>query len=177
MSKEGSTISGMMDAFATSISIALQYGVPLRTLVKKFIHTRYEPAGMTNNPRIRMAKSITDYLFRWMALKFLTRDECVEAGINIDLEQTLLDGVSHEGDKIIDMNKDMQPALKVKEVAYIDNAQITAAATAPEPASANTKFAFINAEDSPACCNCGSIMVRSASCYKCLNCGNTSGCS
>src|SRR5207245_7621136 len=75
MSKEGSTISGLMDAFATSISIALQYGVPLRVLVNKFIHSRFEPAGMTNNPEIRFAKSVVDYIFRYLGMKYLSRED------------------------------------------------------------------------------------------------------
>src|SRR5256712_7596136 len=79
MSKEGSTISGLMDAFATSISLALQYGVPLEVLVKKFAHTRFEPSGFTKNPEIPIAKSITDYIFRWLASKFLdgTQQEAI----------------------------------------------------------------------------------------------------
>ena len=75
MSKEGSTVSGLMDSFATGISLALQYGVPLKVLVNKFSHSRYEPSGITNNPEVRFAKSITDYIFRWLALKFLPAGE------------------------------------------------------------------------------------------------------
>src|SRR5437870_12256999 len=81
MSKEGSTISGLMDAFATSISIALQYGVPLRVLVNKFIHTRFEPAGMTNNPEIRFAKSVVDYIFRYLGLKYLSKEDQEAMGV------------------------------------------------------------------------------------------------
>jgi ribonucleoside-diphosphate reductase alpha chain len=81
MAKEGSTISGLMDAFATAISIALQYGVPLPALVEKFSHTRYEPAGFTRNRRIPYAKSVTDYLFRWLASRFLEEDACEAVGV------------------------------------------------------------------------------------------------
>jgi ribonucleoside-diphosphate reductase alpha chain len=81
MAKEGSTISGLMDSFATSISIALQYGVPLEVLVKKFCHTRFEPSGFTKNPEIPMAKSIMDYIFRWLAAKFLSAEEAAAVGI------------------------------------------------------------------------------------------------
>jgi ribonucleoside-diphosphate reductase alpha chain len=81
MAKEGSTISGLMDCFATSISIALQYGVPLNVLVKKFIHTRFEPSGFTKNPEIPIAKSIMDYIFRWLASKFLSREEAIGYGV------------------------------------------------------------------------------------------------
>lgn len=83
MAKEGSVISGLMDAFATSISICLQYGVPLDVLVNKFVHMRFEPSGYTNNPEIRVAKSLIDYLFRWMALKFLSRDAQLGIGVNV----------------------------------------------------------------------------------------------
>src|SRR5437867_8232244 len=81
MSKQGSTISGVMDAFATSISLALQYGVPLKDLVNKFIHTRFEPSGVTNNPEIRIAKSIVDYIFRWLGLKFLSKEDQLAVGL------------------------------------------------------------------------------------------------
>ena len=81
MAKEGSTISGLMDSLATSISIALQYGVPLQTLVDKFSHTRFEPSGFTKNPEIPIAKSITDYIFRWLASKFLSREDKAAAGV------------------------------------------------------------------------------------------------
>ena len=81
MAKEGSTISGLMDAFATAVSIALQYGVPLPTLVDKFTHTRFEPSGFTNNPEIPIAKSIMDYIFRWLASKFLNREDQQAAGV------------------------------------------------------------------------------------------------
>src|SRR6185295_1104224 len=81
MAKEGSTVSGLMDAFATAISMALQYGVPLQVLVDKFSHTRFEPSGLTGNPQIPFAKSITDYIFRWLATKFLSPSEQARAGV------------------------------------------------------------------------------------------------
>lgn len=121
MSKQGSTISGVMDAFAASVSIALQYGVPLKTLIKKFIHTRYEPAGITDNPDIRIAKSITDYIFRWMALKFLSREEQLDIGVNIDLtEATKLDsfmgGSAEEQEQqgTVEVNKPTAPAAQAQ---------------------------------------------------------------
>ncbi|HYI82317.1 MAG TPA: vitamin B12-dependent ribonucleotide reductase, partial [Acetobacteraceae bacterium] len=142
MAKEGSTISGLMDAFATSISIALQYGVPLQTLVDKFSHTRFEPSGFTKNPEIPIAKSITDYIFRWLALKFLPSEDAVT-------EQT---------------------APKATAV------QPEAPRRAPEPSTA-AKQSYLNQADAPPCHTCGAIMVRSGACYKCSNCGSTSGCS
>ncbi len=98
MSKEGSVVSGVMDSFATSISLALQYGVPLKTLVDKFMHTRFEPSGFTGNPDIPMAKSIMDYLFRYLALKFLAPEERANVGLIADQQDEYdnegLDGLS-----------------------------------------------------------------------------------
>jgi ribonucleoside-diphosphate reductase alpha chain len=149
MAKEGSTISGLMDAFATAISIALQYGVPLQTMVDKFSHTRFEPSGFTKHPEIPIAKSITDYIFRWLASKFLSRSEKEAAGV------ILRD----------DLPADAQPALGGRTE--------TLSLPAP-PAWAPT---FLYQQDAPSCHECGAIMVRNGSCYKCLNCGSTSGCS
>jgi ribonucleoside-diphosphate reductase alpha chain len=146
MAKEGSTISGFADAFAQAISYALQFGVPLQVLVDKFSHARFEPSGMTKNPDIRFAKSIVDYIFRWMATKFLSNDAQFRAGVN---------------------NREERP---VEEPAK---------AVAPKPAApvASAPYAAMqNQEDAPPCSMCGAIMVRSGSCYKCANCGSTSGC-
>ena len=148
MAKEGSTISGFADAFAQAISYALQYGVPLQALVDKFSHVRFEPSGMSRNPEIRFAKSIVDYIFRWLATKFLSPEAQFHAGVN----GRELDEGSH------------QPAPAVDP---------------PPPASAarRTPISTIqNQEDAPPCSTCGAIMIRSGACYKCVNCGNTSGC-
>ncbi|HYV07867.1 MAG TPA: vitamin B12-dependent ribonucleotide reductase, partial [Blastocatellia bacterium] len=136
MAKEGSTISGLMDSFATSISYCLQYGVPLKFLADKFAHVRFEPSGWTGNQQIPYAKSIPDYIFRWLALKFIGEEavQPVEAGETPQLRPT---------------EPDPQQAL-------------------PFPAQAT---------DAPLCAECGSIMTRNGSCYKCGNCGGTSGCS
>jgi ribonucleoside-diphosphate reductase alpha chain len=153
MAKEGSTISGFADAFAQAISYALQYGVPLQALVDKFSHVRFEPSGMTRNPEIRFAKSIVDYIFRWLATKFLSPEAQFHAGVN--------------GKELDESN---------------GHGQLTATAPAPTPTSAAqpasaTPFSTIqNQEDAPPCSTCGSIMIRSGACYKCVNCGNTSGC-
>jgi ribonucleoside-diphosphate reductase alpha chain len=145
MAKEGSTISGLMDGLATSISIALQYGVPLKTLVTKFSHTRFEPSGFTNNPQIPIAKSVMDYIFRWLASKFLSPEEQRAVGI------VLRDGES--------------------EVLPSEGLSIFPADTVGPGLQA---FRF--QQDAPSCQECGSIMVRAATCYQCLNCGSTSGC-
>ncbi len=158
MSKEGSTISGLMDAFATSVSIALQYGVPLKVLVNKFTHTRFEPAGMTNNPEIRFAKSVVDYIFRWLGLKFLSKEDQDALG----LARTTLESNDAQA-------KLVEP---VVEKPVEKGVEPTRGSRLPEP----DLFTFDPQSDAPACDNCGMIMIRNGSCYKCLNCGNTSGC-
>ncbi|HLP41540.1 MAG TPA: vitamin B12-dependent ribonucleotide reductase, partial [Fibrobacteria bacterium] len=138
MAKEGSVISGLLDSFATAVSLALQYGVPLKVFVDKFSHGRYEPSGFTNNPKIRVASSITDYIFRWLALKFFPSDEAEAASVPPNLPPGL--------------------------------------ATSPPPLAAP---AFLPAPfqlDAPPCPDCGSLMIRAGSCYRCGNCGGTSGC-
>jgi ribonucleoside-diphosphate reductase alpha chain len=135
MAKEGSTISGLMDSFATSISYALQYGVPLKFFVDKFSHVRFEPSGWTGNAQVPYAKSIMDYIFRWMGAKFLGPEYAAsEAGET--------------------------PALRPTE---------------PEPQQALPFASYV--ADSPLCAECGGLMTRNGSCYKCENCGITSGCS
>ena len=138
MSKEGSTISGLMDAFSTSISLALQYGVPLKVLVNKFTHTRFEPAGITTNQDIRFAKSVVDYIFRWLGLKFLPKEEQDALGL---ARTTLENGT------------------QVKLVEPVGSK-----AAAPIAAEVNTR-------EAPEL-----ETLRAGSCYKCNNCGNTSGC-
>ena len=152
MAKEGSTISGFADAFAQAVSYALQYGVPLQDLVDKFSHVRFEPSGMTKNPDVRFAKSIVDYIFRWMAAKFLSPDAQFRAGVN-----------------------NREELVTTPEQLPLDVA--AAAGASPTAALSKPGFAAIqNQEDAPPCSTCGSIMVRSGSCYKCANCGTTSGC-
>jgi ribonucleoside-diphosphate reductase alpha chain len=156
MAKEGSTISGFADAFAQAISYALQYGVPLQALVDKFSHARFEPSGMTKNPEVRFAKSIVDYIFRWMATKFLSPEAQYRAGVNLREEP-------------------------VEDAAPASTAPVTAQAPARtevkiEAARKSEFGALRNQEDAPPCSTCGSIMIRSGSCYKCGNCGTTSGC-
>jgi ribonucleoside-diphosphate reductase alpha chain len=154
MSKEGSTISGLMDSFATAISLALQYGVPLKVLADKFSHARYEPSGFTINKDIPIAKSITDYIFRWLALKFVPEDERP----NIATEENGGSVRSSEGQR-------MQVSLdsNVPDQKHIQEQR--------------EHLVFESQADAPSCYECGSIMVRSGSCYKCFNCGATSGCS
>jgi ribonucleoside-diphosphate reductase alpha chain len=153
MSKEGSTISGLMDSFATAISIALQYGVPLKALVDKFSHMRFEPSGFTKNPNIPIAKSIMDYIFRWLATKFLDGDAQHEAGV-----------IKESGEA----------------EAGADNKVVQLVAAAPRggaPVATISSVTSLYQQDAPPCPDCGAIMIRSGACYKCMNCGAVSGCS
>jgi len=166
MSKEGSTVSGLMDSFATAVSLALQYGVPLKVLVDKFSHSRYEPSGITNNPEIRIAKSITDYMFRWLALKFMPEGERGNAGIPDAVEkQAALNSASPA-------KADVSPlGAMTASLAKSKPPEVSRDSDAAE------KRIFVTQADAPPCPECGTIMVRNAACYKCLNCGSTSGCS
>ena len=160
MAKEGSTISGFADAFAQAISYALQYGVPLQALVDKFSHARFEPSGMTKNPEVRFAKSIVDYIFRWMATKFLNTEAQYNAGVNMK-EPSESSAV---------------PSSEVPGSPVPSSAAAKVTVLAPEKPRGSAFAAMQNQEDAPPCTTCGSIMIRSGSCYKCSNCGTTSGC-
>jgi ribonucleoside-diphosphate reductase alpha chain len=154
MAKEGSTLSGVMDSFATTCSMALQYGVPLKVLVDKFSHTRFEPSGFTSNPQVPYAKSIMDYIFRYLASKFLPATEAQALGVQVD-----------------------QPPLTpltVQAPPALPGSPVSTASAGPAKKGA---LVDIEDRDAPVCFECGSLMVRNGACYKCLNCGSTSGCS
>ncbi|MGH9894657.1 MAG: vitamin B12-dependent ribonucleotide reductase, partial [bacterium] len=167
MAKEGSTISGFADAFAQAISYALQYGVPLQALVDKFSHARFEPSGMTKNPEVRFAKSIVDYIFRWLATKFLSPDAQFRAGVNV--KESEVPGLSSPVSGGSSVSGSAAPVRTSGSVGQ----GFSPADSRPKP----SEFAaFQNQEDAPPCSTCGSIMIRSGACYKCANCGTTSGC-
>jgi ribonucleoside-diphosphate reductase alpha chain len=231
MAKEGSTVSGLMDTFATTVSVALQYGVPLKDLVNKFAHVRFEPSGFTGNAEIPIAKSIVDYIFRWLGSRFLSDDD--KANLGLIARESMVDAAdvstpSGAGGppyaRTADGSAGRPPAVadppappaittqtdqpKASAVGVTD-----ATASSPEKgqelavlatngalagnghaANGNgngkalngggitlnlggVKVAFAAQADAPSCADCGSIMVRNGSCYKCLNCGSTSGCS
>jgi ribonucleoside-diphosphate reductase alpha chain len=154
MAKEGSTVSGLTDSFAIAVSFALQYGVPLDFLINKFAHMRFEPQGFTRNPEIPIAKSIVDYIFRWLGSRFLSPEKQVEIGI------VLRDAEEVEAPPAVE-----GPANAAQVVMPLGIEPISPTST------------FQNQADAPSCSECGSLMVRSGSCYKCHNCGATSGCS
>ncbi len=206
-----------MDSFATAVSVSLQYGVPLKDLVNKFSHLRFEPAGFTGNPEIPMAKSLVDYVFRYLASKFLSSDEKDAVGIISQMTRTdvTASGVGtaaqtsslrsdapaaaapSTGDSGPARSADPVPAAPVQAEAPAPEAQAAEESAAKGGILDGLKVVAQNGEakdraerlavgqapvvfdtaDSPACTDCGSIMVRNGSCYKCINCGATSGCS
>jgi ribonucleoside-diphosphate reductase alpha chain len=230
MAKEGSTVSGLMDTLATTISVSLQYGVPLRDLVNKFAHVRFEPSGFTGNQEIPIAKSIVDYIFRWLGSRFLSDQEKESLGLQpraavVDAppltdpapQETTASGAQSPAPA-------GQPSSVLEspkpETKTTDSDTPKATAIAAEPAEApvvgelkviatnghaanghatngngkttsngnggvapitlnlgGAKVSFQTQADAPSCADCGSIMIRNGSCYKCLNCGSTSGCS
>jgi ribonucleoside-diphosphate reductase alpha chain len=148
IAKEGSTISGLMDTIGILTSMALQYGVPLDVLVSKFSHVRFEPSGFTKNPEIPLAKSLIDYIFRFLGAKFLSPDQRAAVGLGL-VERTI------DSERVLGL----------------------VAAEANADAHVVEELGFSPQSDAPSCADCGSIMIRNGSCYKCLNCGATSGCS
>jgi ribonucleoside-diphosphate reductase alpha chain len=145
MSKEGSTLSGFMDGLALSISVGLQYGVPLKTLVDKLTNTRFDPSGFTENPSIRYASSVLDYIARWLGGRFLSSEYLKPRIAGGEQEPNLSEAVMSS------KAKDSEPADRGNGLASVSHA--------------------------PSCTTCGMLMVPNGSCYKCVNCGSTSGCS
>ncbi len=257
MAKEGSTVSGLMDSFATTVSVALQYGVPLKDLVNKFAHVRFEPSGFTGNQEIPIAKSIVDYIFRWLGSRFLDTDDKASLGL-IDRSSVVevsgqdsapqgttafgaqrlaapspdpvartvaptedstgasapVPGTRSDSDQgVIPETSEAASPPTASEASSSDSDAPKATAVAATPVEAAprdelaviatnghaakgksgngngggssaftlnlgaTKVSFQTQADAPSCADCGSIMVRNGSCYKCLNCGSTSGCS
>jgi ribonucleoside-diphosphate reductase alpha chain len=208
MAKEGSTVSGLMDAFATSISLALQHGVPLRVLCEKFAHTRFEPSGWTGNEQIGYAKSLMDYIFRWLNLRFLSGEQLtLFAGLapqaaplpetptilpDVDPEEDpathkqlsrLADEMSRLRERDRGMGSTSAPGGSIPPEAQ---ASSTGSASASHGPTLQDRGLFHASEamrsmyemgDAPSCSTCGAIMVRNGSCYRCMSCGSTSGCS
>jgi len=179
VSKQGSTLSGIMDAFAKSISYGLQYGVPMRAFVEAFTNMRFEPAGMTDDPDIRMASSIMDYLFRRLSLEYMTYDERAELGIFSRDEriQPTLPGVEEsviETTNGTELATDPKSAPSVSEL--VTQIEMGIAPTAPLSDLSNPN-GIARHSDAPMCMMCGVQMQRAGSCHACPSCGSTSGCS
>jgi ribonucleoside-diphosphate reductase alpha chain len=153
IAKEGTTLAGLMNSFMISVSLGLQYGVPLEVYVSKFSHMRFEPSGLTNDEDIRVAKSIVDYIFRWMGKKFLTADQQEEAGI-------------------------LTPEIKARLAAAYANGGTTPGVNVAEEAATPGQTALFNQwDDAQECARCGGRMIRTGSCYTCRDCGTNTGCS
>jgi len=163
MAKEGSTVSGLVDSFALAVSIALQHGVPLKLFCEKFAHTRFEPSGWSGNPDIGYAKSIMDYIFRWLQLRFLTGQQQLLFE-NLRLKPA---GALPSPDGVGDANGSTpQPRPENRELR-----------TGSPVHAADALSSIVDLGDAPSCSFCGSIMTRNGSCYRCMSCGSTSGCS
>ena len=190
MAKEGSTIGGLMDCFGTAISMSLQYGVPLEVLVNKFSHTRFDPMGHTTNPEIRIAKSVVDYIFRWMGMNFLNGYREASQGLPFkscgDEPQPETPALATEEARTKTWSLEPHPAgnghsangngkidLEMLERAGLS---VQAEDTSNAPSIRSEQFARFQS-DAPACDNCGAITVRNGNCYLCHNCGNSMGCS
>jgi ribonucleoside-diphosphate reductase alpha chain len=176
MSKQGSTLAGVMDAFSIAISIALQYGVPLETYVSKFVNMRFEPAGMTDDPDVRMATSVVDYIFRRMALDYLPKDKREQLGILSAEERTMQ--LSADYGAGADTGIDIE-TLRAS-VDSTASAPPTQGRPAPIYVGSSTELVELQlgkAADAPLCMTCGTKMRPAGSCYVCEGCGSTSGCS
>jgi ribonucleoside-diphosphate reductase alpha chain len=217
MAKEGSTVSGLMDAFATSISLALQHGVPLKVLCEKFAHTRFEPSGWTGNEQIGYAKSLMDYIFRWLNLRFLSGTQLTlfvgmgQQPSQLPASPSLIPEHEHDEDPLASQNNlarlAVEVAKRLNQVSGQTGNPGSVGGSAPEAsfddygapaefdAKASTSAAVPQLKDrgiyhaseamrdmyemgdAPSCPTCGAIMVRNGSCYRCMSCGSTSGCS
>jgi ribonucleoside-diphosphate reductase alpha chain len=169
MAKEGSTIGGLMDTIGTLVSLALQYGVPLETLVKKFAHQRFEPSGFTKNSDIPIAKSISDYLFRWFGCQFIEGYREANSP-NTAQEELPLKEVVEQEKKVVN-----KPVDDLEQTEEAPARPTTTRGLNPVQQLSRTVQHFM--QDAPACDTCGAITVRNGACYKCLNCGNSMGCS
>ncbi|HEY2364218.1 MAG TPA: vitamin B12-dependent ribonucleotide reductase [Candidatus Angelobacter sp.] len=183
MAKEGSTVSGLMDSFATAVSLSLQHGVPVKLLCEKFQHTRFEPSGFTGNPEIPIAKSIMDYIFRWLELRFVT-------GRQYPLFKDMMLAAPVASSELLAASQSSE-ALSSQHSAISETKPPQGGlANSQEPAakspslvdrglyhSADALKEFVDLGDAPSCHVCGAIMTRNGSCYRCMSCGSTSGCS
>ncbi|GAA2756651.1 vitamin B12-dependent ribonucleotide reductase [Actinopolymorpha rutila] len=180
LGKQGSTLAGVMDAFSIAISIALQYGVPLETFVQKFTNLRFEPAGMTDDPDVRMAQSMMDYIFRRLALDYLPFEKRSALGIySADERQRQLETGSYEPTEV---PIDTGDASSLRQVDEVEEAAASAPAAKPAPVEAHTSTELLEAiqgttADAPLCFTCGTKMRPAGSCFVCEGCGSTSGCS
>ena len=178
VSKQGSTLAGIMDAFAKSISYGLQYGVPLRAFVEAFTNMRFEPAGMTDDPEIRFASSIMDYLFRKLAMEYMTYDERAELSI-FSVSERLQPTLPGMEETIVETNSGSEMVADPKSLPSAGDLadQLDAGVATPVPVDNTPAAGVIRQSDAPMCMQCGVTMVRAGACHACPSCGTTSGCS
>ncbi|HSU37253.1 MAG TPA: vitamin B12-dependent ribonucleotide reductase, partial [Propionibacteriaceae bacterium] len=187
LGKQGSTLAGVMDAFSIAVSIGLQYGVPLETFVQKFTNLKFEPAGLTDDPDIRMSQSIMDYIFRRLALDYLTFDERAELGIytaterarHVETGSYLPEEPAEDFSEAQSLRSDAADEVDTDVLNQLDE---PVADIRPAPAAARTTSELFESitgtsVDAPLCLTCGTKMRPSGSCYVCEGCGSTSGCS
>ncbi len=194
MAKEGSTVSGLMDSFACAVSIGLQHGVPLKLLCEKFAHTRFEPSGWSGNPDIGFAKSIMDYIFRWLQLRFLTgQQQALFDGLRPKYFGAPPVGAPEEGGQksfgdFVDHAHSSDVSSRAGASSHdVSSRAERSGAEGPAVYGAGTGGGYVHASDAlkelidmgdaPTCSTCGAIMTRNGSCYRCMSCGSTSGCS
>ena len=180
VSKQGSTLAGIMDAFSISVSLGLQHGVPLSTYVRKYANMRFEPAGITDDSDLRIATSLVDYIFRRLAVDYLPLDERAELGILSTSErmQPTLPGVEETATMSSSVVESVDPVIStVIDGSAPAAAQQIAPAAQAAPAQDNGLLARAEQRDAPYCYQCGNAMQRAGSCYVCSSCGTTSGCS
>jgi len=174
MAKEGATMRSMLNCFAIAVSIGLQYGVPLEEFVEKFVFTRFEPSGMVDHPNIKTTTSIVDFMFRSLAYEYLGRTDLVHVLDKPEIQNT--------GNEDWDMNTPTigERVPELSEVRVLNTAAASIKPAAVKPVNEMNAVNHANKQmqgDAPACNVCGHITVRSGTCYKCLNCGNSLGCS
>ena len=180
MAKEGSTVSGLMDSFATAVSLSLQHGVPLKVLCEKFAHTRFEPSGWTGNEQIGFAKSIMDYIFRWLQLRFLSGHQLslfsgLAAGVQRPVDEPLHETTPPAGGLLAETSQGGASGSIEDRGLY--GAPETRRSGGAIFHAADAMKEYLDMGDAPSCHTCGAIMVRNGSCYRCMSCGSTSGCS
>jgi ribonucleoside-diphosphate reductase alpha chain len=211
MAKEGSTVSGLMDVFATSVSLALQHGVPLKVLCEKFAHTRFEPSGWTGNEQIGYAKSLMDYIFRWLNLRFLSGEQLTlfaglapkapalpaspslleESDVEDELAASSNDHLAHLAEEVAKRLNQMSgnggvagaggggiaPEVRPRPAVAASPTHVPSLQDRGLYHAADAMRDMYDMGDAPSCNVCGAIMVRNGSCYRCMSCGSTSGCS
>jgi ribonucleoside-diphosphate reductase alpha chain len=212
MAKEGSTVSGLMDAFATSVSLALQHGVPLKVLCEKFAHTRFEPSGWTGNEQIGYAKSLMDYMFRWLNLRFLSGEQLTlfaglaptapalpaspsllgESEVEEEHAATSQDRLAHLAEEVAKRlnlvsgrsggvtaggGGGIAPEVQPRQTTVASPTHVPSLQDRGLYHAADAMRDMYDMGDAPSCNVCGAIMVRNGSCYRCMSCGSTSGCS